>query len=80
MNKHVTTEPKEAAQQFQIDEIERRAGELEQRWMHRVVWELDTIEPGELRASTDELLEQARTVLDVLARVHDGVRRARLAG
>jgi len=77
MDKHVTTEPGDAAQQFQLDEIERKATELDRRWMNRVVWELDAGEPGDLRGSTVDLLQQATTVFDVLARVHESVRRAR---
>lgn len=80
VDKHVTTEPGEAAEQFQLEDIERRAAELDRRWMTRVVWELDAAEPGDLRGGTVELLQQAATVLDVLARVHEGVRRARSGG
>lgn len=77
MDKHVTSEPGEAAQQFQLDEIERKAAELDRRWMNRVVWDLDAAGPGDLRGSTIDLLQQATAVFDVLARVHEGVRRAR---
>lgn len=80
MEKHVTSDPGDAAQQFQVDEIERKAAEVDRRWMNRVVWELDAAAPGDLRGSTVELLQQATTVFDALARVHEGVRRARAAG
>ena len=77
MNKHVTTNPSEATQELQLGEIEHKVTELERRWINRVVWELDAAEPGDLHASTIELLQEATTVLDVLARVHDGIHHAR---
>ena len=38
------TEQAEAMEEFQLEEIERRAADLTHRWMNRVVWELDAVE------------------------------------
>ena len=71
------TEQAEAMQEFQLEEIERRAADLTHRWMNRVVWELDAAGTANLNETTAEFVDQASRVLDLLERVQDNVERLR---
>ena len=71
------TEQAEAMEEFQLEEIERRAADLAHRWMNRVVWELDAVGTANLNEITSEFVDQAARVLDLLERVQDNVERLR---
>lgn len=77
MEKPTAPRDGEAIQEFQLDEIERRASELTHRWMNRVVWELDAVGTVNLNEATVELVHEATEVLDLLERVHRGTHRLR---
>jgi len=77
MEKPIRSGDAEAMQEFQLEEIERRASDLTHRWMNRVVWELDAVGTVNLNEATVELVHEATQVLDLLERVHGGVSRLR---
>jgi len=77
MEKGTVSDDAEAMQEFQLEEIERRASDLTHRWMNRVVWELDAVGTVDLNEATVELVHEATQVLDLLERVNNGVHRLR---
>jgi len=77
MEKGTVSDDAEAMQEFQLEEIERRASDLTHRWMNRVVWELGAVGTVDLNEASVELVHEATQVLDLLERVHNGVHRLR---